>query len=199
MWKPGERPVYLLSPLNHGSLEVDDIVSAIRGQISAGIDASANRRFLGVGPAFPQDPSLRDDYFVRLRSRFERARGETDQFYDAFYFLAYALYGSGLGSLSTLTGTDVARGMRRLVSGSTSFGVGPTSMTDVYATLNVKGSTFKLEGTLGPPDFDVSTGMRIESGSVFCYDSTARLHNDALRFDRSSAALVGNFGCFDGF
>lgn len=191
-------PFYILSPYNAGNL------SALVKRVSARIDGEPNvdhqQRFVGVSIASAPDNTLQNAYAIRLRSRFKNAITDTANYYDATYYLAYAMYAAD--QPNGLTGSGIARGMKRLLSGD-SFDVGPSSITDVFVALTEGEGSVHVRSTLGPPDFDAKTGVRAVDGSVFCFDrvgNTARVVPDALRYDRNAKALVGkSFPCISGF
>jgi hypothetical protein len=191
------RPFYILSPFNAGNLQ--GISDLIRGFVQSALDPTANRRFVGVAAAGAKDPTLQNAYATRLRTRFPNAYTDSGNYYDAFYFLAYAMYGAG--SVAPLTGPDIATGMRRLLGGK-AFAVGPTSISAVFTALEPPAATIELDGTLGPPNFDPTTGVRIDDGSVLCFDNQQGLiglHTEVLRYDRGLQGFVGTFPCFSGF
>ena len=77
------------------------------------------------------------------------------------------------------------------------------AISDVFAALD-DADGIELVGTLGPPDFDPTTGTKYAVGSVFCFEEASRmaaLRVDVLRYDRD----LGNFGaddvfpCYSGF
>jgi hypothetical protein len=191
-----ERPFYILSPFNAGNLDpIQDLIEVELG----GIDPLAYRRFVGVSVAGAEDRTLQNSYASRLLNRFEDALTDTGNYYDATYFLAYAMYGAG--SVDPLTGPDIARGMRRLLQGQ-EYGVGPVDIAAVFDALGTDGVTIALEGTLGPSDFDQESGVRYSVGGVFCFRETgqmATLHTDVLRYDRELGNFDGEFPCFTGF
>ncbi|HET9957574.1 MAG TPA: hypothetical protein VFQ61_23920 [Polyangiaceae bacterium] len=190
------RPFYVLSPLNDGSLESDDVAGFIESEALIHPEAQPYRRFLGIGSGLSSDPTLRNEFNVRLATHYARAPRGTEQFYDAMYLLGYAIYGAG--SVSNVQGPDIARGMKRLLNGP-SFDIGPKRMGQVISVLKVPEGELSLKGTLGPPNFDVASGMRIDPGSVFCYDENAVLERYALTYDLDTHQLSGTFPCFDDF
>jgi hypothetical protein len=192
------RPFYLLSPKNVDTIK-DTVGAEIERQLKNG-SSLAYQRFLAIGAAPALDRDLYNSFEVSLLNAFPSAHPEAENYYDAAYFLTYSLYAAG--SVAKLSGLDVARGMQRLVHNEEqlSYNVGPTDIPDVFAALGRPGIDIRLNGTLGPPDFDLSAGVRIESGSVSCFDSGGKVHYHALRYERSSATLVGDFSpCYAGF
>ena len=192
------RPYYVLSPFNAGDMDaVKALITAVLGLGPSGIetDPFANLRFVGIEAAGAVDKSLQRDY----ETRFGAAGIDKGNFYDAFYYLAYAMYAAGPGP--DLTGPAIRVGFQRLLAGP-SFEVGPRPIPDVFDELEPKNSSIELIGTLGPPDFDLNGGVRIDTGSVFCIERNGDTLNkvvDALRYDRTSREFDGEFPCFDGF
>ena len=188
---PGKpRPFYILSPYDAGNL------AGLRERMSGAIAAGApqdNQRYVGVTIAPPRDTTLQRAYEVRLRSRFEDAILDTANYYDAVYYLAYAMYAA---KEPQPTGAGITAGMSRLLAGEESYDIGPTAISDVFKVLRTEGSLLRLNGTLGPPDFDLAKGIRPVEGAVFCFSrsgETARLVPHAARFDSAQNALLGDF------
>ena len=192
------RPFYVLSPFNAGDLT--GIKSKINAFIRGATGPTPNRRFVGVSVAGAADLTLQNQYATRLRTRFGKdAYTDSGNYYDATYFLTYAIYGAG--TAEPLTGSGIARGMNRLLEGQR-FDVGPDLILDVQQALDKDDDTIELQGTLGPRPFDPKTGGRLDEGSVLCFsaeDSQVTLKSDVLRYDRGSNELVGDFPCFPGF
>lgn len=187
------RPFYILSPYDAGN------VNTLRERISAVIaedpnGGEDNQRYVGVTIAPAPDTTLQRAYEVRLRSTFKDAILDTANYYDATYYLAYAMYGTD--ELEGLTGAGIALGMQRLFGGKQSFDIGPSAIADIFSALKKPGTLVDLNGTLGPPAMDVARGVRPVDGGVFCFTRTgdsARLVPNVARYDREQAKLVGNF------
>lgn len=186
------RPFYILSPYNAG--DVTALTKRISGKLEGDLTAPEDqRRYVGVSIASAVDTTLQNAYGLRLRSLFKDAITDTANYYDATYYLAYAMYGAN--EPDGLTGSGIARGMQRLLTGE-SFKVGPTAISASFAALRTPGATIHVASTLGPPELDPKTGVRPVDGSVFCFkrvSTAAKLVPDALRYDRDAGALVGNF------
>jgi hypothetical protein len=190
----GQRPYFLLSPDNAGDLElVRDLIEVLKRNF----DADSHRRYLGVSAAAASDPTLQNAYATRLRTRFPDAITDTGNYYDAVYFLAYAMRASEL----PLSGLHVAAAMPRLLQGQP-YGVGPDAIADVYAALAEPAATIALNGTLGPPDFDATSGVRRATPSVFCFEATPSsltLRVDVLRYDAVLDEFTGTYPCMPNF
>lgn len=199
----GARPYYLLSPYNAGNTEL--LSALIESQMRPSVggeptDANAYQRFVGLSAAGAEDPTLQNGYAGRLRTKFgTSAIADTGNYYDSVYFLAYAMFASGR---AVPTGPQIANGMRRLLGGDP-FDVGPTHIADVFETLAEEDATVELVGTLGPPDFNARTGVRLGTTSVFCFSKTSTTtvvpRVDVLRYDLELNEFRGDFPCFPGF
>jgi len=195
---PKARPFYILSPYNAGNL--GPLTARISEALERAPDVEAQQRYVGVSVAAAADRTLQNAYALRLGSQFKSALKDTAQYYDAIYFLAYAMYGAN--QPEGLTGSGIAEGMRRLLDG-TNVSIGPGAIVDAFDVLSTDGATLHLETTLGPPNFDEATGVRPVDGSVFCFtrqNNTASARIDVLRYDRDEQALTGKgFPCISGF
>jgi hypothetical protein len=175
------RPLYILSPFNAGDLKH---VVAQLGSFSQHEGSEAiNELFTGVSIAGPEDTSAQFDYQARLGARFGDVFSDTANYYDATYLLAYAIYAAGVDE--PLTGSRVAQGMQRLISG-TPMAIGPEHILDTFDALRA-GESLELQSTLGPPSFDPETGVRQIDGSVFCFNLSGQevtVSQDTYRYDR---------------
>jgi hypothetical protein len=195
---PKPRPFYILSPYNAGNLS--GLTDRISQNLERAPTVADQERYVGVSVAAAADKTLQNAYAVRLGRQFKSAIKDTAQYYDAIYYMAYAMYGAN--QPSGLTGTGIAEGMLRLLKGP-SLDIGPGTITDTFKALAPKGATLHVGSTLGPPDFDAATGVRPVDGSVFCFtrqNNTASPVIDVLRYDRDAHALTGKaFPCISGF
>lgn len=181
----GVRPFYILSPDNSGTQPVTLLVER---------HAGIYMRLAGVNYAAAEDPTAYEAYQARLAAAYGMGIHGFENHYDAAYYLSYAA--AAAGPVWPLRGSDLAQGMRRLLGGGAEFTVGPDDLSAAFVALEPPKSTITLHGTLGPPDFDVRTGVRNNPGSVWCMDQAGTQHSDVLRLDPSND-LVGNFPCFD--
>lgn len=191
------RPYYLLSPYNATTDANATIGSVIYGELDA--EPTAARRFLGVNAAPAEDLTLQNDYAIRYKKAFPgepaSAGTNTDNYYDAVYYLAYALYGA-----SSPTGPGIADGMKRLITGD-ALDDGPADIGNVFTALGA-GSTLSLQSTLGPPDFDATTGVRAVTPGVFCYQYDQGIFTpwaNTLRYDAATDSFTGPYPCLTGF
>lgn len=189
-WKSewGEPPFYLVSPYVFGRSDL----------ASVGL-SNVHRRMLGVNFAGALDTSIYDLYLAKLESSYDVSFSleGSENFYDAAYFLMYAVAGSG--NPSVLTGTEVALGMRRLLDGKTEYQVGSSDVSDVVGTLvGTAGSSIRLVGAMGPPDFNTATGARAGLPSVYCIDG-GEYQPDVMLYSPDSKSLSGSPDCVPGF
>lgn len=185
------RPFYLLSPIHYNNPNMPERIKQ---------EPALAYRMAGVNAAAATDTSLYDAYQIAFDSAYPEVAGESEgfeNFYDAAYFLVYSA--AAAGSVPFLTGRDMARGMTRLLSGPTTYGVGRRDMTYALQALENPTSKITLNGTLGPPDFEPSTGVRRQPGSVWCIDEQGVQFSDVLRYDPETQELTGDFPCIDGF
>jgi len=186
------RPFYILSPYNEGDLGA---TSKLIADFVEGNETRANERFIGISIAGAADTTLQRAYETRLRKLVKTPYVDTANYYDATYFLAYAMFGSGD---QQLTGSGIARGMKRLLSG-TKFNIGPDPIGDIFNTLTTPTATIDLQSTLGPPSFDPNNGVRRVTGGVYCFDKAGTTEFDVLRYDPAKQDVTGPpFPCFSG-
>lgn len=188
------RPFYVLSPTNHASAHQ---VQALLDNLAQNGFAAPYGRVVGVGVAPPADRSLHRDYLVRLLSKYPNAQREGENYYDALYYLLYAVYGAGSVELN---GASIAAGMQRLVSGRVELQVGPAAISEVFGALAPPEGKIRLLGTLGPPDFDLVSGVRKSLGSIYCFAAQGGLQSHVLVYDPATGELVGDPSpCFESF
>jgi hypothetical protein len=182
------RPFYVLSPDMVVGSGLDDVAYADVITRAAGVN------FEGYA-----DRNL----YIAYRNNFNTAYGSTlfyeehENFYDAMYYLLYAVAASGLPP--RFDGTDIAIGMRRLVAQGDSipsYKVGFLDLAKALSALNTPGNEINLKGTMGPSNF-YTNGTRVVQGSVWCIKDGVEQYN-VLRLD-SDGALTGTFPCFDDF
>jgi hypothetical protein len=191
------RPFYILSPYNAGDL--NQIMKRMNDLIEFGAEADPQLRQVGVSIAAARDNTLQNAYALRLKTMFKKAYADTANYYDAVYYLAYAMYAADPGK--ELTGSGIAQGMQRLLSGN-DVNIGPPPIAATFKALSTAGSSVHLVSTLGPPDFNAETGVRPVDGGVLCFGkmgNSVELHTDVLRYDPDKQALTGTFPCFEQF
>jgi hypothetical protein len=182
-------PVWVLSPFNAGDLTY---LSPLIGSLAVDTEEDLMQdRFIGVSIAGPTDNEAQFDYHSSLGKRFGDIYKDTSNYYDATYFMAYAMLAAGTDL--PLGGARIAAGMQRLLQGSPT-PIGPDNILDVFDVLQEPGATLELRSMLGPPSFDPTTGVRQVDGSVFCFNRTGKQATpvfDSVRYDRAQKKLVG--------
>jgi len=87
-------------------------------------------------------------------------------------------------------------GMSRLLSGEP-HDMGTLDMPGALQALNRGNIT--LNGTGGPPNFNITTGGRDDVGAVWCVDTSKVTRPDVLRYQASDGTMQGTFPCFSNF
>jgi hypothetical protein len=181
-------PFYVLSP---DSSHFPPLQERIRG------NRSLQTRVLGVNFAAAADPSVYEAYLARLLGGSPGVPGleGTENFYDMLFLLFHAA--AAADPTPPFDGLKLAAGLRRLTDvAAPSFQVGPDDMDDIFARLREPTATLRLEGTLGPADFDQTTGVARIGGSVWCLREDGSYAYDVLRFNRVTQDLDGTVPCF---
>ncbi len=157
------HPFYLLGPYNSESTTVLQWLNENQG---VGSD-----RFAGITFASTNDPASLG-VFNTYQTDFLAAGNPQaalggENYYDSMYFAVYSL--AGAGREAHPTGLDLVPGMRNLVDLSgTHLDMGPADIGTVEAQIALTNQPVSLIGTLGPPDFNLTTGARISQGDVYC-------------------------------
>jgi hypothetical protein len=190
-WPHGDstHPYYVLSPNNfpHASSDIAALISSVLFETLN--EVNAHQRFIGINVAGSENGDLYNRYLQRLRGVNRLATEGSENYYDAAYFLAYALY-AGAPTKPEVFGTDIVLGIERLMTGVTELSVGTEGILDVFEALGTDTqSRIRLNGTLGPPRFDRSTGVRIDTAAVYCLEKLGgvppiAVHGQVGYFDR---------------
>ncbi|HET9956491.1 MAG TPA: hypothetical protein VFQ61_18425 [Polyangiaceae bacterium] len=191
------RPYYILPNALSGNQNLLDYVAYDSRAVSS---ENKRQRMVGVAPASAEDLQLYNQFLLRFRAAYPTFPnpGGFENFYDAVYLVANAMYAAG--SVPRLTGPDVARGMQRVIAGPIVVNAGPTFIADGFSAL-AAGGNIRLNGTMGLADFDPGVGARRGNGSIYCIQrrgSQLGFVYDVLRYDKSSKTLKGEFPCFPG-
>jgi len=157
------HPFYLLGPYNSESTTVLQWLNENQG---VGSD-----RFAGITFASTNDPGSLGVFSTYQTDFLAAGNPQTalggENYYDAMYFAVYSL--AGAGREARPTGLDLVPGMRNLVDLSgTPLDMGPADIGPVEAQIALTNQPIRLIGTLGPPDFNLTTGARIGQGDVYC-------------------------------
>jgi hypothetical protein len=212
------HPFYLLGPYNSESATVLTWLGLNQGVSSD--------RFAGITFASTNDPEALG-VFNTYQTDFLAAGNPStalggENYYDSMYFAVYSL--AGAGREAHPTGIDLVPGMTHLVDLSgTRLDMGPADIGAVEAQIALTNQPISLIGTLGPPEFNLTTGARISQGDVYCAQFTPppspnsgyawvrdvlRLADDGGSPDDAGVALdgaagtvgtlQGSFPCFGG-
>ncbi len=192
------KPFYIASPDQYNNPSTTAVLT----------DASSvQSRLIGTNYPAATDPANYNAYLGRFIGAYPEVPNPAgrENFYDGPVYLLNAI--AAAGSVAAMNGSDIARGMKRItdMTASQAFNVGPTDMSKMFGVLAVTGTTIKLVGTLGPPDFDQQTGARKGPASLWCVDKANKFVPDILRYDSAKGVFaptsLGSFDtkCFSGF
>jgi hypothetical protein len=186
------RPFYILSPYQYTR---NGWLSSVNANLHV------QQRLVGINAPSAIDPTAYNKYLINFDAKnptFANTASR-ENYYDATYYLLYA----AVAAAPTLTdGLSMVQGMARLLNGKNAYNVGPDDIPDAVADLiNGHGTNITLNGTDGPPNFDINTGGRNDFGDVWCIDNTGATKSDVLRYDASSQSMTGTspFPCFSGY
>jgi hypothetical protein len=170
------KPFYLFSPYHFQGPGLNSKLTALR------------TRAAGVNSAAAPDPALYTSYLSRFRTAYSEVMNPEgrENFYDAPYFLIYSVAAS-ITRTPRLRGQDLLDGMKAITESGMRIEIGPMQIPTALNTLST--STIRLEGTLGPPDFNANGGRNVP-GSVWCIDSSLKYRSDVLVYDSATGELV---------
>lgn len=184
-------PFYLLSPY----LFIPATADILK------VERTLRTRMLGINFAAAADPTLYNGYFSRLKSVYDVdnlpfSMVGTENFYDAAYYLMYAIAAALAGNPNKLRGIHIAQNIERVLDlgSQLKFDVKPAHVANgMNAIYTNPDTTIALYGTLGPPDFNFSTGARKQLPSVFCTGEDAEgnfvLEPDVMTYDEGDDSL----------
>ncbi len=187
-WVQHEYPFFIFSPINAAA--TSDFSALLRSSTALSYQV-IYQRFLGINVAGADDRDVLAQYVERLRNYQPLAAGGFENYYDAIYYLAYAVYRAGVVSID---GRNISAGMSSLSNGAP-MKVGPMEVTidggtiqlidQVFQELKAHGSV-QLIGASGS-QFNVSHGVRIDKAGLYCFQynngSTPISHQPAEIFD----------------
>ncbi len=180
------RPFYLMSHLIYGTPE---LLTTLKNQNSSSSIVHIDARLAGVNYAESQDPrakGLYNAYIERLQSSYDPNGGLYNSLpgwenqYDAAYYLLYSVAAAAVNR-TTFAGNDILTGLTSKViysgPGAPSVDVGPINISTTIGYLYrvYPPYVMSLYGTMGPPDFDITSGTRNNTTtSAWCtaYDTT---------------------------
>lgn len=169
------RPFYFMSPYHYNTPQLQSKISSIRARF-AGANAT-------VG-----DPRLVRAYFGRLDAAYGNlAEPGFENFYDAPYYTMYAV-AKAARDRDNFYGEHLADAMSDLIErGAREWNVGPGNIGKTLQDL--ASGPIRLNGLLGPPDWDPSTGARTTPGSIWCGNTSSEQIPDAFVYDFESEDL----------
>jgi hypothetical protein len=186
-WVQHEYPFFIFSPINAAA--TSDFNALLRSSTALSYQV-IYQRFLGIYVAGADDRDVLAQYLERLRTSQPLAADGFENYYDAIYYLAYAIYRAGVVSID---GHNISAGMSSLGNG-VPLKVGSMETIDggtiqlidqVFQELKAHGSV-QLIGASGS-QFDVSHGVRIDKAGLYCFQyntgSTPISHQPAEIFD----------------
>ncbi|MEO6603182.1 MAG: hypothetical protein ABIQ16_25070 [Polyangiaceae bacterium] len=183
------RPFYLLSHFIYNTAELQTTAGAFESTAPP-----LSQRTVGVNYAAAQDThskQLYDSYEGRLQSSYQGSLplAGTENYYDGAYSLLYSL-AAAYAARTSPGGDDVRDGLQDRVfsaeSSAPSVNIGPATVGATAA--NMSNLTYKMAlwGTMGPPNFDRTSGTRLTPTSAWCIkkvSSTWAYQADGLLYD----------------
>jgi len=167
-------PFYLASHLLYNTPELQSSVAANQDKTPP-----MNERLVGVNYAEAQDAkskSLYDAYLARLKSSYSGSLSVagTENYYDGAYSLLYALAASyAIGKPPTGDTMSVQLDQRVFSTSkdAQSVDIGPAALgNDSVGKLSSLTYKMSLYGTMGPPNFDRTSGTRVTTTSAWCME-----------------------------
>jgi len=161
-----------------------------------------DQRLVGVNFAAAQDAraeALRKSYEARLLSFYGNGLLAptllgTENHYDGAYSLIYAVAAAVANGDNAITAEDIRDGLQdRVLSeepDAESVDIGPNGVAEGMSVLNTLTSTMALYATMGPPNFDRSSGTRVTTTSAWCIDASLEFVMDGLVYDEDTDTFV---------
>ncbi len=170
------RPFFILSPF---FLQSQQMLRTLKSRM-AGINAAAST-----------DRTLVNTYVNLYKSEFPGELSYTDyeNFYDAPYFLMYAAAAAVPNASQQLRGRDLADGMKQLIDmgAPEAHRIGIDKAPQTLQALAI--GSIRLDGAMGPPEFNPNTGSRETPGSVWCVSGSDAPVSDVLRYNAGELEL----------
>lgn len=167
------RPFYILSPFHIGLSQAN----------------AFKTRMAGINAAASTDRALVNAYVNLYKSEFPGEGSYTDfeNFYDAPYFLIYAA-AAAAPITAQIRGQDLVDGMKRLIDmDGPQYRIGLNKIPATLQALAI--GSIRLDGAMGPPEFNPNTGSRETPGSVWCLNSSNAPVSDVLRYSDGDLEL----------
>ncbi len=191
---PGrQRPFYILGALDYNDPQMPTLIAADRSLVAQPPQIPLYQRIQGINWPAAVDTTVYDAYQLRYESAYGGQFPGYENFYDATYYLLYAL----AASRTPLTGSGLVKSMLRVTKGTTEVDVGPNDAMVQFVNQFKTDTTVKIKvvGAMGPPNWD-DFGARNDAGSVWCLNNFGGYVPDQLRYDSDSSMLTGT-SCFD--
>ena len=200
-------PFYLTSHLLYNTTELRASVAAV---------PTLSQRLVGVNYAEAQDAkskSLYDAYLGRLKTSYQGTLSVagTENYYDGAYSLLYSLAAAYALGTKPPTGDTVSAQLDQRVFSTNkdaqSVDIGPVALGN-NSVGKLSSLTYKMSlyGTMGPPNFDRTSGTRVTTTSAWCLekpDTTWVYRADGLIYDPEthdfSAPTAGVPACLSQF
>ena len=192
------RPQYMLIDSNKvGDLLTGIVPATAASHAGAGKDADFRKRVRGTGViSAGTSANVFTNFSVDYMARYTKPVSNSGMgpSYDATYAIAYALAATRDLEVS---GANVAKGLRRLVSGGTTFEVGPQRALKAFNTLAM-GNTVNAIGTFAPLEWDQSGSPLGGTLEMWCIGAgasagTAAYKTSGLTYDIKSQTYSGTF------
>jgi len=178
------RPFYILSPYQFNRSSLSSVVLAQ--------SPTVQQRLIGLNAPAAANSSLYGKYVTAFHQAYSdvvRYEGY-ENFYDSAYYLLFA---AAAAAPALTDGSSLVTGMSRLLNGEP-HDVGALDLSPALQALGRGPIT--LNGTMGPPNFNIVTGGRDDVAAVWCVDSTKKTQTDVLRYQASDGTMQGTFPCF---
>ena len=178
------HPFYILSPYQYNRSQTTSLLTSF---------PTVQQRLIGLNAPAATNNTLYSQYLSAFTQAYPSVVNYEgyENFYDSAYYLLYA----ASAAAPTLTdGSSIVVGMGRLLAGE-AHNVGTLDMSYALGALG-RSLSITLNGTMGPPNFNVVTGGRDDVGSVWCIDTTKKTQSDVLSYRASDGTMQGTFPCF---
>ena len=203
-------PYYLLSHLLYNTAELVQTAGANDDKTPP-----LSQRLVGVNYAEAQDvksKQLYNAYLARLKGSYNGTLqlAGTENYYDGAYSVLYSLAAAyAKGSTKAPTGDDVTEQLQTRVfatSPTESVDIGPAALGAAVDSLSKLTYRMSLYGTMGPPNFDRTSGTRVTTTSAWCMEKPAAdyvYRADGLIYDPDSHTFnepaAGVPGCLSAY
>ena len=185
-WSAPDRPYYILID----SAKVPDVLAAVK----ANDDLRQRIRGTGITPG-PQSAPVYEAFKVDYQLRYPGSSATTSGMgpsYDAAYAIAYALAAT---NALPATGPNVATGLRKLASGSTTLEMEGTKILAAFQKL-AEGQSIHAIGTFGPAEWDANGAVLGGTLEMWCIGASGpapAFQSSGLTFDVKTQQYSGTY------